>query len=184
MSYEERVVLLDDEGRGIGAASKSEVHGADTPLHLAFSCYLFDVHGRVLVTRRALGKSTWPGTWTNSFCGHPQPFESIPDAVERRAGFELGVTFRNLRLLLPDFRYRAVDASGMVENELCPVYSAITDADPILNSAEVMDARWTELDALMASVRLSPWAFSPWMGYQLQQLNGRDLFERLQEQHG
>ena len=72
---QELVVLLHDEDRSIGAAPKSEVHHGSTPLHLAFSCYLFDDAGRVLLTRRALDKRAFPGIWTNSFGGHPAPDE-------------------------------------------------------------------------------------------------------------
>ena len=61
----ESVVLLDEEGHAIGTADKRAVHDADTPLHLAFSCYLFDGAGNVLITQRALHKLSWPGIWTN-----------------------------------------------------------------------------------------------------------------------
>ena len=85
MTTNELVVLVDDEGRQVGTAAKASVHTAETPLHLGFSCYLFDDAGRVLLTRRALNKKTWPGVWTNSVCGHPAPDEEPEDAVRRRA---------------------------------------------------------------------------------------------------
>ena len=88
---EELVVLLDEQGEAIGTTPKRGVHHADTPLHLAFSCYLFDDTGRLLMTRRALHKPTWPGAWTNSVCGHPAPGEPIEDAVRRRVLDEVGV---------------------------------------------------------------------------------------------
>jgi isopentenyl-diphosphate delta-isomerase len=170
MDGNEHVVLLDDEGNAVGTAPKANVHDSETPLHLAFSCHVLNAAGHVLVTRRALEKRTWPGVWTNSFCGHPQPGEPIVDAVRRRAEFELGLALPALELALPDFRYRAVDASGVVENEVCPVYLARTDEDPRPRSDEVMEFRWARPDDLAAAVRATPWAFSPWLVLQAAEL--------------
>lgn len=167
---DERVILVDDEGREIGTAAKSEVHGTDTPLHLAFSCYVTNVTGQVLVTRRALGKLTWPGVWTNSLCGHPLPGEAHADAVRRRAEVELGLTLNSIDLVLPDFRYRAVDNGGTVENELCPVFLATTTAEPQPNPLEVAEFTWVDPAALRTAVGAAPWAFSPWMVLQLRSL--------------
>ena len=163
----ELVVLLDNDLRPVGTADKVAVHTADTALHLAFSCHLFNAAGEVLVTRRALGKRTWPGVWTNSFCGHPAPDEAMDDAVRRRAAFELGVRLDTLQLTLPDFRYRAVDASGVVENEFCPVYRATTSDAIAPNPAEVTQFEWVAPDALRAAVQATPFAFSPWIVLQL-----------------
>ncbi|MCS0500401.1 isopentenyl-diphosphate Delta-isomerase [Protaetiibacter mangrovi] len=171
------VVLLDDTGRPTGSAPKEQVHGADTPLHLAFSCHLDDGAGRVLVTRRALGKRSWPGVWTNSFCGHPAPGERIEDAVTRHARSELGAAFTGLRLALPDFRYRAVDASGIVENEICPVFTATLDGPLSPDPDEVAEWRWVDPADLAASVAATPWAFSPWLVEQLPQLATRRILE-------
>ena len=103
----ELIVLVDDEGRAIGEMPKPLVHHGETPLHRAFSAYLFDDAGRLLVTRRALDKQTFPGMWTNTVCGHPGPGEDDADAIARRARDELGVEVADLRPALPGYRYRA-----------------------------------------------------------------------------
>jgi isopentenyl-diphosphate delta-isomerase len=148
MTDEECVVLCGPDGSATGKAPKSTVHHRDTPLHLAFSCYVFDPAGRVLVTRRAYGKQTFPGVRTNSCCGHPSPGESMRTAVLRRLRHELGVVPQALELILPAFGYRATAADGTVENELCPVYRAITvpEVRVRMHPTEVYQAWW------------SPWA--------------------------
>jgi isopentenyl-diphosphate delta-isomerase len=166
----EQVVLVDDRGTPVGEADKGLVHGTDTPLHLAFSCHVYNPAGLVLATRRALGKLTWPGVWTNSFCGHPTPGESQEEAIARRARFELGIAVERIEVVLPDFRYRAVDASGIVENEICPVYRAVTTDAVAANPDEVAEFAWLEPAALRAAVEAAPFAFSPWLGWQLTQL--------------
>jgi isopentenyl-diphosphate delta-isomerase len=166
----EQVVLLDDAGDPIGVADKATVHGTDTPLHLAFSCHVYDAAGRILVTRRALTKRAWPGVWTNSFCGHPAPGEQMKDAVGRRARRELGIRLAELVPALPDFRYRAVDASGIVENEVCPVFTATTSDAVTPAEDEVAEWRWVDPTSLLAAVSAAPWAFSPWLTLQLPQL--------------
>jgi isopentenyl-diphosphate delta-isomerase len=159
----ESVVLLDEDGRAVGTQDKASVHHADTPLHLAFSCYLVDDRGRVLVTRRALHKRTFPGVWTNACCGHPAPGEGLVDAVRRRVHQELGTEVDDLRLVLPAFRYRA-EQDGVVENEMCPVFVArVADPDALrLDPEEVADATWEpwssfRVDVLAGSREVSHW---------------------------
>jgi isopentenyl-diphosphate Delta-isomerase len=166
----EQVVLLDNDGNVVGAADKATVHTTQTPLHLAFSCHVFDPEGRLLVTRRALNKTTWAGVWTNSFCGHPAPGEAVEDAIARRASVELGITVSDLKLVLPDFRYRATDASGIVENEICPVYRAVTRDAVHANPDEVSEWEWVKPGSLTAAASAAPYAFSPWLVWQLEQL--------------
>lgn len=164
------VVLVDDDGNEIGTAGKVGVHTDATPLHLAFSCHVYDPGGRVLLTRRALTKQTWPGVWTNSFCGHPAPGEAMEAAVKKRAAYELGISIRAVEPLLPKFRYRAVDASGIVENEICPVFRAMTTDAVLPSPAEVAEWRWVRPAELWASVGATPFVFSPWLVLQLGQL--------------
>ncbi len=166
----EQVVLLDPAGAPIGAMDKAAVHTADTPLHLAFSCYGFDSGGRMLLTRRSLHKRTWPGVWTNTACGHPAPGEPGDDAVRRRLRTELGVEPVSLRLALPGFRYRAIAADGIVENEVCPVYVAELTGDPSPASDEVMDWHWVDPSAFARSIEEAPYLVSPWSVLQMREL--------------
>ncbi|WP_430591766.1 isopentenyl-diphosphate Delta-isomerase [Humidisolicoccus flavus] len=171
---EDHVVLLDESRTPIGIAPKSSVHSHDTPLHLAFSCHVYNEQGQVLVTRRALSKRTWPGVWTNSFCGHPRPDELLIDAVARRAAFELGITLENVTEVLPDFAYRAVDASGIVEHEWCPVYTATTRDIPAPNPDEVAEFEWADPLALAATAKAAPFVLSPWLVSQLEALEQQE----------
>lgn len=166
-THDELVVLLADDGTPVGTTAKATVHTATTPLHLAFSCHVTDDLGRVLVTRRALSKKTWPGVWTNSFCGHPAPGETPAEALMRRAHQELGMEVRDVEVILPEFRYLATDASGVVENEICPVFTARAVGLPDPSPDEVAEWAWVEPDALRDAVAAAPFAFSPWLGWQL-----------------
>lgn len=176
MSTAELVVLLDDDGHAVGTAPKTTVHGADTPLHLAFSCYVIASDGQMLLTRRALRKKTWAGVWTNSFCGHPGPGEDMESAVRRRAKQELGVELGSLELVLQDFRYRAIDAEGTMEHEICPVFVAHIVGEPDPNQDEVIEWAWVAPDSLSASVANAPFVYSPWLREQLPLLKAADAF--------
>jgi len=167
----ELVVLLTDDGTPCGTAPKADVHHTSTPLHLAFSCWIVDDTGRTLLTRRARSKRTWPGVWTNSFCGHPGPGEEPADAVARRVVQELGAHVSDVEPLLPNFRYRAVMADGTVENEVCPVFSArlVGELDP--DPSEVEEFRWVSMAELRDLVATDPEPFSPWMRWQLEQFD-------------
>ncbi|MCY9787217.1 isopentenyl-diphosphate Delta-isomerase [Nocardiopsis sp. EMB25] len=167
----ELVVLLDERHRPVGVADKATVHSADTPLHLAFSCYVLGPDGRVLVTRRALAKTTWPGVWTNSCCGHPGPGEGLEEAVRRRVGQELGLELAEVRPALPEFRYRAVSAEGIVENEFCPVFWARAEGEPSPDPDEVTEYAWVEWPDLVELAARSPWAISPWAAEQIPALD-------------
>ena len=179
----ELVVLADEHGEATGTAPKATIHTADTPLHLAFSCWLLDAQGRLLMTRRALSKKTWPGVWTNSFCGPPGPGETNEDAVARRSVEELGFApgvVTDITVVVPEFRYRAVDSSGIVENEFCPVFVARLreGAQPAPREDEIDSLAWVDPRDLIAAADAAPFAFSPWLVEELSDRRLRDALLR------
>jgi geranylgeranyl diphosphate synthase, type I len=169
---EDLVELVDEAGSVIGHAARTAVHHAQTPRHRAFSVYLTDDAGRVLLTRRALSKATWPGVWSNSCCGHPRPGEMDLTAIHRRVCEELGVEVRNVEAILPDFSYTATDPHGLVENEACPVYRASIVDTAVLrpDPEEVMDYQWLSWPDLVAIVERAPGFLSPWAVAQVRSL--------------
>jgi isopentenyl-diphosphate Delta-isomerase len=169
---EEMIVLVDDEGRAIGSMPKRLVHHGETPLHRAFSAYLFDDEGRLLVTRRAEDKATFPGMWTNTVCGHPGPGEDDGSAIARRARDELGLDdVTDLRPAVPGYRYRA-EFRGVVENEICPVYLGRFTGVPAPDPTEVGDWELLDWPAFRRRQDTEGDAWSPWCREQA------DLIER------
>jgi isopentenyl-diphosphate delta-isomerase type 1 len=172
---EEQVVLVNEHSGPIGVMAKSLAHSQTTPLHLGFSVYIFGDEGKVLMTRRALTKATWPGVWTNSCCGHPGVNEPIKAAVQRRIREELRLEVDALSDLLPFFSYCAHDVSGVWENEICPVFEAHTigRSEVIMNPVEVMDFAWVDWPSMEKAMIATPFAFSPWAVKQVTSLASR-----------
>lgn len=166
---QEYIVLVNDKNQQIGLMPKLDAHNAHTPLHRAFSCYVFNKEGKFLVTQRALCKKVFPGMWTNSCCGHPGPGETTEDAVKRRLMFELGLKTEKLAVVLPNFRYRA-EMKGIVENEICPVYIAFVENNPLPNPDEVEAYKWITWEDFLRQTKKNPDAYSAWCLMQVDQL--------------
>lgn len=163
--------MVDEFGRPTGAASKLASHHDRTPLHLAFSCYVFDDTGKFLATRRALSKKVWPGVWTNSVCGHPAPGEDIVDAITRRLQYELGMSATDFEAILPDYRYTTPPYNGIIENEICPVYVAKAVGQPKSNPEEVDAHKWVDWQEFIEAAETDKNDFySWWCKDQLKQL--------------
>jgi isopentenyl-diphosphate delta-isomerase type 1 len=160
-AFDEMVVLVDDENRAVATAGKFDVHTSDTPLHLAFSVFLFNSAGELLLQQRSLTKRTWPGVWSNSCCGHVMLHESVDDAARRRLRYELGIRRVRLVNIVPHFRYRA-EKDGVVENEICPILIGFTDDKPRPNPNEVSDVVWTSWSNFIQTCDADPEAYSPW----------------------
>jgi isopentenyl-diphosphate Delta-isomerase len=173
MATPELIVLVDSRGEPTGTAEKLSSHHADTPLHLAFSCYVFEADGRFLATRRSEDKLVWPGVWTNTVCGHPAPGESFEAAIRRRLDQELGMTADGIEVVLPDHVYRAPPFNGIVEHEFCPVFVARARSAPRPNPDEVAEHRWMDWeDFVRAAQADTEDAYSWWCKNQLSRIAG------------
>ena len=178
---QELVVLVNDKNEEIGVMPKLEAHNAHTPLHRAFSCYVFNKEGKFLVTQRALEKKVFPGVWTNSCCGHPGPGEATIDAIKRRLQFELGLKPKILKVVLPHFRYIA-KLHGIVENEICPVYIATVSHDPKPNPQEVEAFEWIDWEKFLKGLKEEPQKYSKWCRGQVNLLDKNKKFRSLLSQ--
>lgn len=139
----EQIYYVDEHDEPTGEVSeKLAAHTSNTRLHAAFSCYIFNKHGELLVTKRAAAKKVWPSVWTNSCCGHPQPGESREDAIKRRVQYELGMKITSIKLLVPKYVYKTPPYNGIIEHEYCPIYLASAVTEPTPNPSEVEDYKW------------------------------------------
>jgi isopentenyl-diphosphate Delta-isomerase len=130
-------------------------------LHRAFSIYLFDSNGRLLLTRRAAGKYHSGGLWTNTCCSHPRPGEALEDAARRRLLEETGIDCALTRRF--HFIYRAELDNGMIEHELDHVFVGTFDGEPRLDPSESDAYEWVDPRALVRDVADHPERYSVWM---------------------
>ena len=184
MKRQELIVLVDSAGRPIGTAEKLASHHGSTPLHLGFSCFIFNRRGQLLITQRAVVKKVWPGVWTNSVCGHPGPNESMEDAIRRRLDYELGMGAIDLVCALPDYRYQTPPFRGIVENEICPVYLGRTSNEPKPNSEEVAAYRWISWENFLSSIKKNPERYSYWSTEEARLLSRHPLMQDYSESGG
>ncbi|WP_030686741.1 isopentenyl-diphosphate Delta-isomerase [Streptomyces globisporus] len=152
--------LVDEEGRTIGTAEKLAAHQAPGQLHRAFSVFLFDESGRLLLQRRALGKYHSPGVWSNTCCGHPYPGEAPFAAAARRTFEELGVS-PTLLAEAGTVRYNHPDpASGLVEQEFNHLFVGLVQAAPRPDPEEIESTDFVTADELVERHAAAP--FSAW----------------------
>lgn len=143
INQEEVVLFCDEQGNPTGKTGpKLDSHNAETQMHLAFSLYVFNAKGQLLVTKRASTKKVWPGVWTNSCCGHLAPGETTIDAAKRRLAFELGMSAEGFEVVVPDYTYKTPPFNGIIEFEFCPVLVGFSEQEPIMNPNEVAECAW------------------------------------------
>jgi isopentenyl-diphosphate delta-isomerase len=155
----EMLVLVDENDREIGSEEKLAAHRAGK-LHRAFSVYIFNSRGQLLITRRAPGKYHSPGLWTNTCCGHPRPGEAVEDGARRRLREETGIVCE----LAPKqkFIYHAEFDNGLVEHEYDHVFTGCYDGELQIDPAEADAVEWVEPQAALADVEARPERYTVW----------------------
>ena len=160
----EQLILVDSEDREIGSAEKLETHRRGL-LHRAFSIFVFDPLGRLLVQRRALSKYHSAGKWSNTCCGHPRPGETTADAAHRRLVEEMRFDC-DLRWTA-GFSYRAALEHGLIEHEYDHVFLGTWSGAPNPNKSEVCAWDWIAPSALRTALTTHPLDYTAWLGLAL-----------------
>jgi isopentenyl-diphosphate delta-isomerase len=154
--------LVDEQGRTIGTAEKLTAHQAPGQLHRAFSVFLFDTDGRMLLQQRALGKYHSPGVWSNTCCGHPYPGETPFAAAARRTAEELGAAPLRLQQAGTVTYNHPDEATGLVEREYNHLFVGIAAAEQRPDPSEVAATRLVTAGELAELRAAKP--FSVWFG--------------------
>lgn len=161
---DESLILVNSDDVVIGYASKDEAHNGSGILHRAFSLFIFNSRGELLLQQRAQNKRLWGGYWSNSVCSHPRQGETIEVASDRRLQEELGLSC-TLQFLYK-FEYQAAFLDLGAENELCSVfighYDHKTEQTVTVNSNEIAAWRWVSQEQLDRELAQQPKVFTPW----------------------
>jgi len=156
----EHVILVDPADRELGTAEKGEAHRAGD-LHRAFSIFVFNPAGALLLQQRARTKYHSGGLWTNTCCGHPRPYEPIQEAVHRRLREEMGLDC-NLKEIF-SFTYKVQCDNNLFEHEYDYVFVGEYEGDPVPNPTEVDDWRWMDLGGLRKDIQEHSGCYTSWL---------------------
>jgi isopentenyl-diphosphate delta-isomerase len=155
----EQVILVDRDDREVGVMEKMEAH-QQAVLHRAFSVFLFNSKGMMLLQQRALTKYHSPGLWTNTCCSHPRPGESLENAVQRRLKEEMGIVTSVSKAF--DFIYKAELPNDLTENEFDHVFVGIYDSEVCPNHLEVANFVYQTIEEVNENLQSYPDKYTVW----------------------
>lgn len=170
-SDSEQLILVDNDDVETGFLDKGRCHDGDGILHRAFSLFIFNRHGELLLQQRAAGKRLWPMYWSNSCCSHPRKGETMPGAARRRLADELGIE-ASLEFVYK-FNYRARFGDKGSEYELCSVFLGRSDDEVMPNRTEIAAIRHVDASSLARELQASPQVFTPWFRMEWDELSTR-----------
>lgn len=162
----EEVVLVDENDNEVGSGEKMQVH-REGRLHRAFSIFVFNSQGKMLIHKRASSKYHSPGLWTNTCCSHPRPGEELEEAVHRRLQEEMGFDCELKEIL--HFVYK-VKFNGLSEHELDHVFVGRCDAEPKPDPQEVEEWKWIDVQELLKDIQENPDSYTYWFKIALEKL--------------
>jgi isopentenyl-diphosphate delta-isomerase len=168
-SVEERVILVDESDRELGTEEKLRAHSSGV-LHRAFSVFVTDDRGRVLLQRRSSGKYHSAGLWSNTCCGHPRPGETVASAARRRLLEEMGIACALESR--GSFVYRAELDNGLIEHELDHLFVGRFIGNPLPDPAEADGWMWVPLSQAAVDCAARPKQFTVWFPLALAALQG------------
>jgi isopentenyl-diphosphate delta-isomerase len=163
------LILVDSDDQEIGLMDKTLCHEDQGKLHRAFSIFLFNRSGEVLIQQRATSKPLWGDFWSNTCCSHPRAGESIDSAASRRIEEELGIQAE--LSFIYKFEYQARFNEQLSENELCSVYFGHFDGAPTPNPNEVQSWKWISRESLTKELRENADLYTPWLKLEWSTLN-------------
>lgn len=159
MTKQEVVVLVNESDEVLGTMEKMQAH-VEGKLHRAFSVFIFNSKGEMLIHQRALSKYHSPGLWTNTCCSHPRPQEAYIDGANRRLMEEMGMQCE----LAPAFKfiYKCSFDNNLIEHELDHVFTGISDEEPKPNKQEVHSWKYVAVEDLLRDIDDHPSLYTPW----------------------
>ncbi|MBI3509308.1 MAG: isopentenyl-diphosphate Delta-isomerase [Bacteroidetes bacterium] len=169
----EMVLLVDTYDRVKGTMDKLQAH-QEGKLHRAYSVFIFNSKGELLMQRRALDKYHSKGLWTNTCCSHPRPGELTHESAVKRLKEEMGIITSITKLF--HFVYMSPMEDGLFEHEFDHVFIGTSDAVPKKNESEVVDWRWASPEEITAEMDKNPGEFTLWF-----QLIFKEVLRRMKE---
>jgi len=157
---EERVILVDESDQEIGSQEKLEAHKKGN-LHRAFSIFVFNPDGQLLLQKRSTKKYHSDGLWSNTCCSHPRPGEPFELEVRKKLMQEMGFQCDLQRIF--SFTYKIKFKNNLIENELDHVWIGRYDGNPKPNPDEVDDWKWIDLETLINDLKKNPQIYSYWL---------------------
>ncbi|UCF65709.1 MAG: isopentenyl-diphosphate Delta-isomerase [bacterium] len=164
----ELLILVNESDKEIGHKNKLACHQGNGILHRAFSIFIFNDAGKVLMQKRSSEKKLWPLFWSNSCCSHPRKGEKIEKATHRRMEEELG--FRTDLQFIFKFQYQANYLDIGSENELCSVYIGKSIAVVRPNKNEIEEWQYLSVQELDQKIEDDPTQFTPWFKIEWQRM--------------